>query len=63
MAKCPLKFKLYQFEGGEECDPECMWLVDVFPGAFDEGELLRVCALVLIGKDMPRTPVNKLEGE
>ena len=23
--KCPLKFRLLQFEGGEECDPECAW--------------------------------------
>lgn len=23
--KCPMKFRLLQFEGGEECDPECAW--------------------------------------
>lgn len=23
--KCPFKFRLLQFEGGEECDPECAW--------------------------------------
>ena len=25
--KCPMKFRLLQFEGGEECDKNCAWLV------------------------------------
>jgi hypothetical protein len=25
--KCPLKFRLQAFEGGEECDEGCAWLM------------------------------------
>lgn len=58
MAKCPLKFRLLQFEGGEECDPECAWLVEVCPGVLDEGDRMIMCAAVLVGTDVLRSPVN-----
>lgn len=25
--KCPFKFGRYEFEGGEECQPDCAWIV------------------------------------
>lgn len=25
--KCPFKFGNYEFEGGQECHPDCAWLV------------------------------------
>lgn len=59
MAKCPLKFRLYQFEGSQECDPECMWLVDVYPEILDGNDRLRVCAMTLVGKNASRAPVNR----
>ena len=63
MAKCPLKFKLYQFEGGEECDPECAWLVAVYPNAFELKDPIKTCAINLVGNDADRAPLNPMEEE
>lgn len=65
MGKCPLKFRLYQFEGGEECDPECMWLVEAFPNEIDADGNLRkkrkVCSMALPNAEWRKT-LNWKEG-
>ena len=63
MVKCPLKYRLQQFEGGEECDPECAWLVDLHVGEWCDNEPMKVCAVTLVGRDDFRKPVNPLEEE
>ena len=57
--KCPFKYRLQGFEGGETCDPECAWLVEVWSGVNPK----RICAVTMIGhsSDMPRRPLNALE--
>ena len=37
--KCPFKFRLQGFEGGEECDRECAWLI------IDRRTLCTACAV------------------
>ena len=56
--KCPLKFGKYEFEGGEGCDEECAWLVEVHECS---AEPMVICAMVLSGSpmDCPRKPLNR----
>ena len=58
--KCPFKMGRYDFEGGEECDSECAWLVKVYEAS---AEPLTVCAMTLMGSPMecPRMALNKME--
>ena len=63
MAKCPLKFRLQQFEGGEECDPECAWLVAAYPNPAKLKNPIKTCAINLVGKDTDRSPLNPMEEE
>ena len=55
--KCPLKFRLQAFEGGDECDPECAWLVEVHECS---AEPITLCAIALTGSpmDCPRKVLN-----
>ena len=41
------------------CDPECAWLVKAKAGS----EWLTICAVVLVGKDVDRAPMNWLKDE
>ena len=64
--KCPFKLGAYPFEGGEGCDPECAWLVQVEIGAPERKNMLKtrevgVCAMTLAGSDCQRGPMNRME--
>ena len=63
MVKCPLKFRLLQFEGSEECDPECAWLLAVYPNPAKLENAIKTCAINLVGKDTDRSPLNPMEEE
>lgn len=49
--KCPLKFRLYPFEGGQECDPECAWRLGGEAVVDDERTIVYMCAIANIGVD------------
>lgn len=45
--KCPLKFRLQAFEGGEECDEKCMWLVNVYKEMCSNKNVCALTALAM----------------
>lgn len=42
--KCPFKFRLLQFEGGEECDAGCAWRMKVMDK--------RACAVAVLAENV-----------
>ncbi|MBR2684330.1 MAG: hypothetical protein IKG18_00865 [Atopobiaceae bacterium] len=59
--KCPLKFRLYRFEGGDECDPECAWRMGVVIDG-DEEKVANVCAVAASAqKDQPVVAIANWE--
>jgi len=59
-SKCPFKLTKAPYDGGSECDRECVWLVAVPCGG---SEAITVCAMVLVGDvtELPRKALNPLE--
>ena len=46
--KCPFKLGACKFEGGEECDLECAWLMVIAEERGHKARPVKVCAMTLM---------------